>query len=63
MTQIGIEPATSCTQKSKENMVNYEENDNPLALQMNPFLLITTKSGFDFCILNRIKNLVDQKKD
>lgn len=44
-------------------MVNYEKNDNPLALQMNPFLLITTKSGSDFCILNRTKKLVGQTKD
>lgn len=41
-------------QKSKEDIINYEENDNPLALQMNSFLLIIKKSRFGFCILNGI---------
>lgn len=40
-------------------MINYVENNNLLALQMNTFFLIIKKSGFDFCILNRIfKKLV-----
>lgn len=44
----------SYIQKSKEDSINYEENDNPLDLQMDTFLFTIKTFGFGICILNRI---------